>query len=237
MTQTEALKLALEALEDIKGDCSGCEFEWSNDYPLQAKAHTAIKEALANHIEDNLTMVAQPEQEPVAWKLVPIKPTREMLEAMDECSTEGYDERLYAGHAASVYMAAVDAAPASPQQCYCGDITRLGVVHRADSFCDEKPEQEPVAVKHMMEWVDYLKRKSDYGQHLQIPSEMSAGACWDLARELEQFITTPPQRKPLDMTEIVRLTYGIDEDKPATMAELFRFARAIEAAHGIKGEA
>ena len=55
----------------------------------------------------------------------------------------------------------------------------------------------------MMEWVDYLKRKSDYGQHLQIPSEMSAGACWDLARELEQFInTTPPQQKhePDDLT-------------------------------------
>jgi len=55
-TQTEALKLALEALEDIKGDCSGCEFEWSNDYPLQAKAHAAIKEALA-----------QPEQEPYGY--------------------------------------------------------------------------------------------------------------------------------------------------------------------------
>lgn len=81
----------------------------------------------------------------VSWKLVPVEPTEEMLKAMDECSTKGYDERLYAGHAASVYMAAVDAAPASPQQCYCGDITRLGVVHRADSFCDEKPEQEPVA--------------------------------------------------------------------------------------------
>lgn len=54
-------------------------------------------------------------QEPMVWKLVPIKPTNEMLKAMDECSKEGYDERLYAGHAASVYMAAVDAAP-SPLQ-------------------------------------------------------------------------------------------------------------------------
>lgn len=45
----------------------------------------------------------------VSWKLVPVEPTEEMLKAMDECSTEGYDERLYAGHAASVYMAAWDA--------------------------------------------------------------------------------------------------------------------------------
>ena len=56
------------------------------------------------------------EQEPVAWKLVPTKPTEEMLKAMDECSTEGYDERLYAGHAASVYMAAWDKAPTPPQR-------------------------------------------------------------------------------------------------------------------------
>ena len=58
----------------------------------------------------------QPKNEPVAWKIVPIKPTDEMLKAMDECSTEGYDERLYAGHAASVYMAAVDVAPIPPLQ-------------------------------------------------------------------------------------------------------------------------
>ncbi len=61
-------------------------------------------------------VLAQPEQDPVAWKLVPIKPTDEMLKAMDESSTEGYDERLYAGHAASVYMAAVDVAPTPPQR-------------------------------------------------------------------------------------------------------------------------
>ena len=60
------------------------------------------------------------EQEPVAWKLVPVNPTNEMLKAMDECSTEGYEERLYAGHAASVYMAAVDVAPTPPQRTWVG---------------------------------------------------------------------------------------------------------------------
>ena len=49
--------------------------------------------------------------------------------------------------------------------------------------------------------------------------------------------TSTPQRQPLPMEQIVQFTYDIDEDRPATMAELFRFARAIEAAHGIKGEA
>ena len=59
-----------------------------------------------------------------------------------------------------------------------------------------QPEQELVAIKRMKEWIEYLKylkRTSD--QHMKIPSEMSAGTCWELALELEQFInTTPPQR-------------------------------------------
>ena len=59
----------------------------------------------------------------------------------------------------------------------------------------QRTEQEPVAIKRMKEWIEYLKRKSDFGQHMKIPSEMSAGTCWELALELEQFInTTPPQR-------------------------------------------
>ena len=55
-------------------------------------------------------------QEPVAWKLMPRDATDVMLKAMDECSIEGYDERLYAGHAASVYMAAWDALDTQPPQ-------------------------------------------------------------------------------------------------------------------------
>ena len=63
-------------------------------------------------------------------------------------------------------------------------------------------EQEPVAIKRIKEWIEYLKRKSDHGQHMKIPSEMSAGACWELAIELEQFInTTPPQRTWVGLTD------------------------------------
>jgi hypothetical protein len=64
-------------------------------------------------------------------------------------------------------------------------------------------EQEPVAIKRMKEWIEYLKylkRTSD--QHMKIPSEMSAGTCWELALELEQFInTTPPQRTWVGLTD------------------------------------
>jgi len=56
-------------------------------------------------------------------------------------------------------------------------------------------EQEPVAVKRMKEWVEFLKRQSDNGQHMNIPSSFGAGTCWEIAIELEQFINThPPQR-------------------------------------------
>lgn len=168
MTQTEALKLALEALEQ--------RYPFTVSIP---KAITAIKEALANHIPDATKMVARQSNEqvePVAWvwkysdgdeevtfldpqffskealgiastiplythppvptaqpkqlvekfdeleqpkqnlKLMPREATPEMLKAMDECSMEGYDERLYAGHGSSVYMAAWDAAPTPPQR-------------------------------------------------------------------------------------------------------------------------
>jgi hypothetical protein len=67
-------------------------------------------------VDDVVAALTQPEQEPVAWKLMPRDATDAMLKAMDKCSTEGYDERLYAGHAASVYMAAWNALDTHPPQ-------------------------------------------------------------------------------------------------------------------------
>ena len=65
-----------------------------------------------------------------------------------------------------------------------------------------QPEQEPVAVKHMMRWVNNLKWQSDNGQHMNIPSGLSSGPCWELAIELEQFIkSTPPQRTWVGLTD------------------------------------
>ena len=120
-----------------------------------------------------------------------------------------------------------------------------------------QPEQEPVAIKRMKEWIEYLKRKSDFGQHMKIPSEMSAGTCWELALELEQFInTTPSQQEPvIDKSAAIRIATSLGwtpQRKPLTneqiwdaymkapvdidchVSDLHKFARAIEAAHGIK---
>ena len=133
------------------------------------------------------------QQEPVAWKLVPTEPTEEMLKAMDECSKEGYDERLYAGHAASVYMAAVDAAPTPPAQ------------------------KEPFGYFKAMPfgWTDC--------------AETDEGA-------VALYERPPAQRKPLTDEEIE----DIWADCPADWDDkinVLTLARAIEAAHGIKGEA
>lgn len=50
--------------------------------------------------------------------------------------------------------------------------------------------------------------------------------------------TSPPQRNPLTDEEIDKLPWGPHEGNPMTFAEGLRdFARAIEAAHGIKGDA
>jgi len=129
VNSTEALKLALEALITIT-DAIYVNSQQEADAVYKANdAVKAIKEALAqpdqyakgyadamnwkvqNHLEH-----LPAAQKLADWKLLPREATREMLEAMDECSTIGYDERLYAGHAASVYMAAWDEAPNPPEQ-------------------------------------------------------------------------------------------------------------------------
>jgi hypothetical protein len=93
-------------------------------------------------------------------------------------------------------------------------------------------EQEPVAIKRMKEWIEYLKRKSDFGQHMKIPSEMSAGICWELAIELEQFInTTPPQRTWVGLTddEIIDVLHPLVMADMSDEATDYEIARAIEA--------
>lgn len=89
-----------------------------------AKSITALRQVLSDSVEQPAQqqkegfaspgggyVPAIPRPMPLDWKLVPRKATPEMLKAMDECAQEGYDERLYAGMASSVYMAAWDASP------------------------------------------------------------------------------------------------------------------------------
>jgi hypothetical protein len=65
-----------------------------------------------------------------------------------------------------------------------------------------QPEPEPMAAKIMMRWVNGLKRLSNDGIFMNIPSGLSAGDCMELALELEQFIkTAPPKREWVGLTD------------------------------------
>ena len=82
---------------------------------------------------------------------------------------------------------------------YSAEVARRTITAIKEALA--QPEQKPVAVKHMMRWVDNLKWQSDNGQHMNIPSGLSSGTCWELAIELEQFIkSTPPQRTWVELT-------------------------------------
>jgi hypothetical protein len=106
------------------------------------------------------------------------------LEALEGFYEYGYDRQECFEHITALKEALAEHA--------MQEVQRLG----------QEIEQEPVAIKCMKEWIEYLKRKSDFGQHMKIPSEMSAGTCWELALELEQFInTTPPQRTWVELSD------------------------------------
>ena len=84
-----------------------------------------------------------------------------------------------------------------------------------------KPEQEPVA--WMLEgW------GPDCGPYFEIYRNDEMG--WRDKKEWTPLYTTPPQRKPLTDEEIGAILEGVN----AYGTRLYTFARAIEAAHGIK---
>ena len=81
-----------------------------------------------------------------------------------------------------------------------------------------QPEQEPVA------WMNDSTPSGIFARHME--GAKNFGCTIPLYK-------TPPQRKPLSDEEIG----AILEDVNAYGTRLYTFARAIEAAHGIKGEA
>ena len=87
-----------------------------------------------------------------------------------------------------------------------------------------QPEQEPVA--WMLEgW------GPDCGPYFEIYRNDEMG--WRDKKEWTPLYTTPPQRKPLTDEEIGAILEGVN----AYGTRLYTFARAIEAAHSIKGDA
>lgn len=158
---------------------------------------------------------AIPRPMPLDWKLVPRKATPEMLKAMDECAQEGYGERLYAGMASSVYMAAWDASPV------------MGTL-------PEQPaqQQEPVAYSY----TSRITGAQGFSHH-PMPRFIDSES-WDIQ---PLYTSQPAQRKPWagltdeDIKEAEWLLSAIKEHEAYTLQEQLLvegvdvFARAIEA--------
>ncbi len=92
-----------------------------------------------------------------------------------------------------------------------------------------QPEQEPLEYWNAVEgWV----KIDEVREHFD---SVGCGTIYKTAGEgREPLYTTPPQRKPLSDEEILTYRYMIDWTAEWSY---IHFARAIEAAHGIKGEA
>ena len=92
----------------------------------------------------------------------------------------------------------------------------------------KQPEQEPVAT----DW----ERIARVQNAKLIAMCDEAGGFEKLCEVMDKYErTTPPQRKPLTDEEIIDKTrwFCVDMRWPSTVLDI---ARAIEAAHGIKGE-
>ena len=105
-----------------------------------------------------------------------------------------------------------DAALISPEEMNCASLMRLAAETLA------QPEQEPVAYIHRNEYNEYRLEPHDNFDIKSIPFNV------DVA------LFKAPQRKPLTDEEIGAILEGVN----AYGTRLYTFARAIEAAHGIK---
>jgi hypothetical protein len=97
-------------------------------------------------------------------------------------------------------------------------------LRQALAECRSIELQEPVVINPLTQWVEYLKRLSDHGKHRKIPSGLSAGVCYDLAIEIEQFIKIASPRQWVGLTKDEVNSWELP-DCPT----VFEFAQFIEA--------
>ena len=209
--QTQALKLALEALERCVATC----FEqYAHEQVMSRPEHfvnqtiIAIREALADSALDRMAENArelgiqmQPEQKPIARLQWADGWTVTLLTGAEDIPSRSGPYALYVG-------------PAPEQQAQ---------------------QQEPVAWLHTkIEGVAVPHRPADLDKHPDrwtalYPEPKPCPTCEALARTVMMDQTAhDKQRKPLTDEQIMEMY-----NEPRSDAEMIAFARAIEAAHGI----
>ena len=154
-------------------------------------------------------------------------------------------------------ITAIKEALAQPEGCQCPECqikphTSDCAVHNEPAYpkgrcdCGAQPEQEPVAwlltdkninslqVDSIQRLIDRLK----HAHHTDLCVRINGQDEWFQADWLKHMVrASPPQRKPLSDEEIYSLADSLEiwnEDDEEWILDPNTFARAIEAAHGIK---
>ena len=196
--------------------------------------------------------LAQPEQEPVTkdqWLMENAQGDLERIKLVQTGVGIGKPEPCQCPNCKVTLHAsdcAVHSGPAYPKgECNCGaqqynatsdhqlmenaqgDLERIKLVQTGVGI--SKPDQEPVAELLKQSRANFER---NFGKDGQVWADWIYG---DIAELLSEH-TTPPQRKPLMDEEISDIVIEMNGNEPTAL--FWRdLAKAIEAAHGIKGEA
>lgn len=184
--------------------------KWTQVTALAATLRTALEQP-QNHVSDAGNMV------PAGWKLVPVVPTRGMLDAAHKDLVRDAEiDMMLKG----IHSAMLDAAPQPP------------------AVEQPRGEQEPVAWQYRMR-PDWRIEKDCWGPWQDCTREQAAmyqrvPLLHEWVYESRQLYTHPqPKRKPLADEQLAELTKDGYYDS-LLWSGVKRFARAIEAAHDIK---
>ena len=220
MNKDEALRLALEALKNNRRTHHYCEDTW-----YSCPKH---EDGCANDSEgDECNCGADEANAEIEQAITAIKAA---LEAKDEqCRHRIADARN----------------PVVKDGYLCVD---CGALFSAADHAMPKQEakDEPVAWATREDFYRELEHAMNHmRQQMKIKSVTMRCTDYDLAlpiidifdgRILVGQVTTPPQRKPLDEEELEKLWDEATDHMEHFCSQYWDFARAIEAAHGIKGE-
>jgi len=260
MTDKEAMKLALDALEEIydafkvKRDMAF----YKEDYD---EAIIALKERLADPMREVQRLGQEIEQEPVALPCCGYTDASAVkwnpLNGVVQCHNCGQTyippapQRTEQEPVAHWSDCAVHSEPAYPKsECDCGGIVAVAdytalsdkYVALSDKYVALKAqhkEQEPVAWlltdkninSLQVDSIQRLINRLNHAHHTDLCVRINGQDEWFQADWLKHMvIATPPQRKPLTDDEM-KLLWAKHGYKSAMCKP---FARAIEAAHGIK---
>ena len=114
--------------------------------------------------------------------------------------------------------------------CICSplhvrEIEKIGSAMKAIKEALAQPEQEPVAMRF------------DFDGYGWLYIDNGSGSNWkEKIKNAEPLYTTPPQRQPLTDEQIDEIYFKSSLEVANRCDDIYDFARAIEAAHGIKGE-